>query len=129
MGTSVKVLDSVGMERQAQLLFVSPGQVNYVMPAGSAPSDALVTITSGNGVVFTGLTMITTSAPALFAANSDGQGVAAAAQVLRVKANGSQQFEPAFELNSTQNRFVARPIDLGAETDQDLRLGEMEFHH
>ncbi len=114
MGTSVKVLDSAGVERQAQLLFASPGQVNYVMPAGVAPGDALITITSGNGVVSTGLALIAPTAPALFAANSDGQGVAAA-QVLRVKADGAQQFELAFEFNAAQNRFVARLIDLGPD--------------
>ncbi|MGH9766734.1 MAG: hypothetical protein ACREAB_04800 [Blastocatellia bacterium] len=60
-------------------------------------------------------------APSLFTANANGQGVAAAV-VLRIEADGSQQFEPVAEFNAAQNRFVARPIDLGPDTDQVFLL-------
>ena len=38
-GVSVRIADSAGVERAAQLYFVSPGQINFVMPAGIAPRD------------------------------------------------------------------------------------------
>jgi uncharacterized protein (TIGR03437 family) len=60
---------------------------------------------------------ITTVAPGLFTANASGQGVAAAV-VLRVKADGTQVFEPVAQFDATQNRFVPEPIDLGAASDQ-----------
>src|SRR5262249_4618400 len=56
-------------------------------------------------------------APGLFAANANGQGVAAAL-VLRVRADGSQQFEPVAQFDPAQNKFVAVPIELGPEGDQ-----------
>ena len=56
-------------------------------------------------------------APGLFAANASGSGVAAAV-ALRVTADGKQRYEPVAEFDPAQNRIVARPIDLGAETDR-----------
>ncbi len=120
-GTSVKVRDSVGNERPAPLFFVSPGQVNYQIPAGTVAGPAIVTITGGSGVISTGGLSIATVAPGLFAANSNGQGVAAAV-VLRIKPDGTQIYEPVAVFDPAQNRFVARPIDLGAESDQVFLL-------
>ena len=37
-GTTVTVRDSAGVERLAQLDYVSPRQVNYIVPAGTARS-------------------------------------------------------------------------------------------
>jgi uncharacterized protein (TIGR03437 family) len=53
----------------------------------------------------------------LFAANANGQGVAAAV-ALRVRANGAQTYEPVARFDAAQNRFVPTPIELGPETDQ-----------
>ncbi len=116
-GATVKVRDSAGAERPAPLFFVSPVQVNYQMPAGTANGAATITVTSGDGSVSTGVSQITSVAPGLFTANASGQGVAAAL-ALRVKADGSQQFESVARFDAAQNKFVAAPIDLGPETDQ-----------
>lgn len=116
-GTTVRVRDSAGTERLAQLFFVSAGQVNYLMPAGTASGLATVIITSGNGDLSVGTLMISNVAPGIFTANANGAGVPAAV-VLRVKANGQQVFEVASELNPNTNRFVPVPIDLGPEGDQ-----------
>ena len=116
-GTTVKVKDSAGTERLAPLLYVSPTQVNYLIPAGTALGAATVTITSGGGSVSSGIVLIKPVAPSLFAANGDGQGVAAAL-ALRVKADGSQSYEEVVQFDAAQNRFIARPIDLGPESDQ-----------
>jgi uncharacterized protein (TIGR03437 family) len=116
-GTTVKVKDSAGIERLAPLFFVSPTQVNYQIPAMTAAGAATVTITSGDGTVSTGTALVKAVAPSLFAANADGQGVAAAL-ALRIKADGSRSYEPVAQFDAAQNRFVARPLDLGPETDQ-----------
>jgi virginiamycin B lyase len=117
-GTSVSVRDSAGTTRNAPLFFVSPTQVNYLMPTGTANGAASVTITSGDGRLALGATQIAAVAPGLFAANADGRGVAAA-NVLRVKADNTQIYEPpAAVFDPAQNKFVARPIDLGAESDR-----------
>jgi uncharacterized protein (TIGR03437 family) len=116
-GTTVKIRDIAGVERSASLFFVSPSQVNFEVPDGTAPGAAAITITSGAGTVSNGTMNITTVAPGLFTANASGQGVAAAV-VLRVKADGTQVFEPVAQFDAAQNRFVPEPIDLGAASDQ-----------
>jgi len=83
-GTTARVKDSAGVERPAQLFFVSPAQVNFLMPAGLANGAATVTVTGGDGSVSTGVAPISATAPGMFAANANGQGVAAGV-ALRVK--------------------------------------------
>jgi uncharacterized protein (TIGR03437 family) len=119
--TTVRVGDSVGNERPAQLFFVSPGQLNYLLPAGTATGTANVTITNADGLVSISAVEIAGTAPGLFAANANGQGVAAAV-VLRSKADGTQQFEPVARYDAAQGHFVAVPIELGAESDQVFLL-------
>ncbi len=116
-GTTVKVRDRQGMERNASLFFVSPAQLNYQIPAGTANGSAAVTITSGDGSISTGAINIATVAPGLFSANANGQGVAAAV-ALRVKADGAQSFEAIARFDAAQSRFVSVPIDLGPEGEQ-----------
>jgi uncharacterized protein (TIGR03437 family) len=116
-GTSVKVRDSTGTARDAPLFFVSPSQVNYQIPAGTVTGTATVIITSGNGNVATGAVQVDAVAPGLFAASADGQGVAAAL-ALRVKADGTQQYEPVARYDEGQKKFVAVPLDLGPESEQ-----------
>lgn len=115
-GTTVKVRDSLGAERLAPLFFVSPTQVNYQVPAGTANGIASIVITSSNGQSSQTAVQIASVAPGLFTADSSGQGLAAA-YVLRIKANGSQQSEPIAQFDPAQSRFVPRPIDLGLATD------------
>jgi uncharacterized protein (TIGR03437 family) len=116
-GTTVKVRDSIGFEALAQLFFVAPTQINYLMPAGMANGPATVTATSGDGRISAGIVQIASVAPSLFSSNASGQGVAAGV-ALRVKPDGAQIFEPIARFDSTLNRFVPAPIDLDPETDQ-----------
>ncbi len=116
-GTSVRVRDSAGVERSAPIFFVSPAQVNYLIPAGTANGAATVTITSGDGAMSAEDTTIAAVAPGLFTVDASGRGLAAAL-ALRVKPDDSQQFEAVAQFDPAQNKFVAVPIDLGPETDQ-----------
>ncbi len=116
-GTTVRVRDSAGNERLAPLFFVSPSQINYLVPPGTAAGPATVTIISGSGVISTGGLSVASVAPGIFAANSNGQG-APAAVALRLRQDGSQVFEPVAVFDQQRNQFVTKPIDLGAETDQ-----------
>jgi hypothetical protein len=52
-GASVKITDSQGTERLAPLFFVSPGQINYQVPPGTASGTALLTVTSSEGRINT----------------------------------------------------------------------------
>ncbi len=116
-GTKVEVKDSAGQVRLAPLYFVSPFQVNYQIPAGTAVGTAEVTVTSGAGIVSKATISVKTIGPAIFTADLSGGGLAAAL-ALRVRADGSQTYEPAIRFDIAQNKFVAEPIDLGPDTDQ-----------
>ncbi len=109
-GVILRVRDVTGTERAAPLLFVSPTQINYQIPHGTANGPALLTVSSGA----TGVVDIASVAPGLFTANASGQGVAAAV-AFRLKADGSQSFEPVARFDAAQNRFVAVPLDLGPD--------------
>ncbi|MFN0109468.1 MAG: N-acetylmuramoyl-L-alanine amidase [Blastocatellia bacterium] len=121
-GTSVTVRDSANVEKIARLFFVSPGQINFLMPEGLANGAASILVTNGQGQLAAGTVTIAAVAPALFAANSNGRDVPAAV-ALRIKADGSQIYEPVAVFDQAQNKFVAVPIDLGAETDQVFLVG------
>ncbi|MEO6727172.1 MAG: hypothetical protein ABIU20_02465, partial [Blastocatellia bacterium] len=115
------VVDSTGVTRAAGLFFVSPGQINFLMPSGTASGNASVRIFVDGLSVAEGAVAINAVAPSLFAANSSGAGLAAAV-VLRVKADGTQIFEPLSRFDTAQNAFVPVPIDFGADTDRIFLL-------
>ncbi len=121
-GTSVTVRDSANVEKIARLFFVSPTQINFLMPEGLAAGTATVLVANGEGRLSAGTVTIAPVAPALFAANANGRDVPAAV-VLRIKADGSQSYEPLAIFDQAQNKFVAAPIDLGSETDQVFFIG------
>ena len=113
----VQVRDAAGVERRAPLFFVSPNQINYQMPAGTADGPASVLIKNGADGLFSGIVAISRVAPGLFTANASGQGVAVG-NILRIKASGAQSYEPIAEWNAAQNKFTARAIDFSDPTDQ-----------
>ena len=112
-GTTVKVTDSNGVERLAPLFFVSPSQINYLVPDQIAEGLATVTITTTQGKTAKGLLQINATAPSIFSADSTGKGVAAA-QVVRVF-EGKQNYEAVAQYDSTQGKMIAMPIDLGPD--------------
>lgn len=116
-GTQVVIRDSAGIDRPAPLFFVSPAQINFQIPAGTAAGRATVVVTGPGGVTIVGTAHIASVAPALFTADSSGRG-AAAALALRIKANGSRSYEPVAVFDPSRRRFVAAPLELGDEHDQ-----------
>lgn len=116
-GVSVLVRDAAGVERPAPLFFVSPTQINYQVPVGASIGEASVAIKQGETVVAAGKLQIAPVAPGLFTADASSRGIAVAT-ALRVKADGSQSYEPIAQFNPTTSRFELLPIDLGPETDQ-----------
>ncbi len=116
-GTTMLVTDSAGNRKVAPLLFVSPRQINFVVPADLQPGSTNLAIVSGDGSLSVGTAEIGTVGPGVFSANANGKGVAAAL-VVRVAPDGSQKFEPVFACDPETRSCVSRPIDAGPETDQ-----------
>jgi uncharacterized protein (TIGR03437 family) len=117
LGTTVKARDSLGVERLAQLFTVTPDQINFAVPGGMANGLAAITVINDKGEIASGSVNVASVAPGLFAANANGQGVAAAV-VLRIKADNTTQYEPVVRFDSATSRFVSVPIDLGPESDR-----------
>jgi uncharacterized protein (TIGR03437 family) len=109
-GTSITLRDSAGTEHRTPLFYVSPTQVNYLIPKECANGAATVTLTSSDGATATGTLTIASVAPGLFSATADGKGLAAAYAV-RLR-NGVQIEEPVIRWDAALSRFVAVPIDL-----------------
>ena len=120
-GTVVRITDSEGSEYLAQLFFVAPGQINYLIPEGAALGLALVIVETNGQEVARGTLRINDVAPSLFAANANGQGVAAAV-ALRVAADGTQTSQLVFDGTAPEGSRTAIPIDLGPEGERIFLL-------
>ncbi len=116
-GASVRITDSAGAERLAQLFFVSPQQINYLLPAGLAKGRAVVTVFNATELLATGNVQINDVAPGLFTANASGQGVPAAIAI-KLRANGEQLFLPVAQFDAQQNRFIPALLELGAADER-----------
>jgi uncharacterized protein (TIGR03437 family) len=115
-GVMVQVKDSGGVERSALLFYISPGQINYLMPRDTAAGLATITVMNGTTAVATGTTQVTQTEPGLFSATSTGRDIASA-YVVRVR-NGVQTYEAIAQFDTGQNKYIYLPIDLGPATDQ-----------
>jgi uncharacterized protein (TIGR03437 family) len=113
-GVSVSITDSKGIVTSAPLIFVSPGQVTFQVPATVAAGTASVTVTAPGSSQTASNVVIAPVAPALFTVNGNGL---AAAYAVRVSSSGTQTVEPAYAVNA-QGSFSAAPINMGAATDQ-----------
>jgi phospholipase C len=115
-GDTVTVTDAMGASRAAALFFVSPAQINFQIPPGTANGTATVAVAASGGTTFTGTVPIATVAPAFFAYGG-GTGPAAG-YVQTVGADGSQTTQAIVQCDASGNNCVASPIDLGAGTNQ-----------
>ncbi|MGI8989777.1 MAG: hypothetical protein ACR2I2_09360 [Bryobacteraceae bacterium] len=111
-GLTVTVKDSAGIGRLAPIFFVSPGQVNFLIPAGSASGIAIVTIGQSTGTL-----PINSIAPGIFTANSNGKGAPAATAALYA-ADGTVTPEPVFQCGPGVGSCTTVAIPLGTATDQ-----------
>ena len=110
------IKDSTGVAFTAPLFMVSPGQINFLVPAGVALGKATVSVTQGSSAL-TGTLLVSNVAPGLFTANGNGQGVPAA-QVLRVNAAGVQTFEMPFRSTPGSATFTTAPINISTAGDR-----------
>jgi uncharacterized protein (TIGR03437 family) len=76
-GVSVTVKDSAAVARPATVFFASTSQVNFLVPAGTAPGIASITVHSPGAADTVISAQIQPVAPGLFTADASGQGAAA----------------------------------------------------
>ncbi len=116
-GMTVTVRDSANVERPAPLFFVSPTQINYLIPAEAALGAATVTVRTAQGQTRSGTITLTLTAPGLFTADASGSGWPAA-QVLRVTSGGAYRYESVVRFDTVNSRLVAVPVEFGDESEQ-----------
>ncbi len=111
------IRDARGVEKAAQLIFVSPTQINYVVPSDLSEGPALFKLIGTAGTpIGAQFAPIRRLSPGLFTANADGRGVAAAV-IVRVRSGNVQSYEPVARLDEASGKFVAAQIDLGPGSD------------
>jgi uncharacterized protein (TIGR03437 family) len=115
-GVTLTVTDSAGVARVAPLMYVSPSQINFVVPSGSAAGTATFAIANGPSTTES----IQSVAPTLFSMSGDGRGVAAANAI--AVAAGSQVQSPVPVFQCSTSGCVATPISLSANTTVYLIL-------
>ena len=113
-GTSITVTDALGVQRLAPLNYVSPTQLNYLVPIGTALGPATVTVSVGSAAVASGSVTIAAIGPGLFLSRPTNL---VSGDVVRVHADNSQSKENVYALNASGG-VVPAPIDLGPATDQ-----------
>ena len=113
-GTTVTVTDWKGNKFPAPLFYVSPTQINFLLPSGPILGTAGVTITSGDGTVTYGAAQLESVAPGIFTANQNGAG-APAGFAIRVKTGDMQSRESLYKLDTATGKYVPAQIDLGPE--------------
>jgi uncharacterized protein (TIGR03437 family) len=116
-GVNVKLRDSQNIERTAPLFFVSPLQINFLIPKEVASGTAAITVESNGNAIAAGTVTISEVAPAIFTADASGTG-APAALILRVRPDGTQIYEPVAEYDTALQRFALRPIDVSVQSGQ-----------
>jgi uncharacterized protein (TIGR03437 family) len=89
-GISIRVRDSNGVARLSPLLYVSPSQINFEVPDGTAPGNATLEVVNAPTSVPPVVVPIRNLAPGLFTLKSN----MAAAYGVRVETNGTQTVLP-----------------------------------
>ena len=117
-GVSVVVRDSGGRQGPAEILFVSPDQINFVLPEWTSLGLYSMNIASGSDPVKSVIGEAYATAPALFSANGTGKGPAAAL-ALRIR-DGQLNYVPVFRCDVGGGHCETTPVS--REPGDDLYL-------
>ncbi|MCX6611709.1 MAG: hypothetical protein NTW74_12765, partial [Acidobacteria bacterium] len=110
-GSTVTLRDSAGLLKLARLYFVSPGQINFEVPAGLASGTATATVYTATGELASGNLTVGPVAPGLFSMSGDGKGIAA---VTAIRVNADQTQSPVELFRCTANGCIATPVDVAS---------------
>jgi hypothetical protein len=115
-GVTVTITDSAGTPRKALLygVFASSGQINLVIPSGTATGPAQVTTTLADGTTVTSLVNISSVSPGIFTANQNGQG-AFVGSVIHVGPGYLQTVLESTVFDADQNMWVAQPFSVSPD--------------
>jgi uncharacterized protein (TIGR03437 family) len=124
-GTELRFQDPFGSLLPVPLFYISPGQINFLVPREISFTDSIMvprgnigtmSVIKNGELIADGNVPLAALSPGLFMSNPDLLGPPAGS-LLRVKASGERSYEPIADYDQTRKRFVPRPIDLGDETE------------
>lgn len=98
--------------RTAGLYSVSPEEIRFQIPEGTAVGRVIVSVNREGSVSERRAIQVMSVAPGLFAANGGGRGVAAAAATRRAR-DGTKTALEVSRFDTARQRYVTVPIDLG----------------
>jgi uncharacterized protein (TIGR03437 family) len=116
-GVSAQLIDSSGVARPLSLFFVSPSQVNFLVPYLTMAGTATVLLNAYNGKLYQGTVNILPTAPGLFSADASGKGLPAATYDL-YNANGFLSDNPVATFDVPTQKWVAAPVIIGPASEQ-----------
>ena len=128
-GISLRVRDDSDTVRLAQLILVSPTQINFVVPPETTIGPVTLTVDDGSTALQEGAnaTIVIRLAVGFFTVSQNGQGVPAATAV-RIRADGTQESVPVF-MCPISGQCSAAAIDLTSGLPVYLSLYGTGFGH
>jgi len=109
---SATLVDSAGGSNELPLFYVSPTQINAMLPTGVASGAAQLTVITPSGAV-TSSVNVAAVAPGLFSANETGMDVAAG-QIATNYSDGSQTVQNIFQCGAGTVNCVPLGLDLSS---------------
>jgi uncharacterized protein (TIGR03437 family) len=113
----------------ARLSFVSPAQVNFILPNDVKPAELVEVVVNNNGTISRGRVKVQDASPGIFTTTGDGNG-SALARCGRVNADGSITFsDPPCSIGTEANPNIVRIFGTGwrfAESVK-LKIGDTEL--
>jgi uncharacterized protein (TIGR03437 family) len=119
-GVSIDLTDSANAAGSGSLFYVSPNQINFVVPHATATGTATVKIIGGSSSPDSATVDVATVAPGLFTANGAGVGVAAAIAIRRDIATQTDNQVPAFQCNANGCSSIGIDVSPGAAVFLEL---------
>lgn len=115
-GVRIRIVDSQGVARDSSLSFASPGQVNFVIPAGTTPGTAIAEVTTSTGDGLRSRLVVRPTAPGIYMIHLSKRTIAG--HFVRV-APDLEQFTDLLFDPETRN---PKPIDLQSYPDHDFYI-------
>jgi len=119
-GVSIDLTDSAHAAGVGSLFYVSPNQINFVVPDSTKTGTATVKILGGSSSPISANVQVATVAPGLFTANGAGVGVAAAIAIRRSIDTQTDDPVPVYQCNA--NGCSSIGVEMGPDAMVFLEL-------
>jgi uncharacterized protein (TIGR03437 family) len=113
----------------ARLTYISPTQINFIVPNETKPADLVEVVVNNNGMISRGRVKVLDASPGLLTTTSDGNG-RALVKCGKVNADGSITLtDPPCSVGTTENPNIIRVFGTGWRNADKvvLKIGDVEL--